>query len=62
MIRMQPFDEGMYHGEICHVEQVWDDPDGHHWCLIRPTATLDSGVYIIEQEDLKPIPEQGAAA
>lgn len=52
---VQTFDEVQYHGEVCHVEQTWDDPEGCHWCLIRPVETLDSGTYIVDQADVQQV-------
>lgn len=61
----QPFDEVMYHGEICHVEQVWES-GGIRWAILRPASQAaihtEGGVYIVDQDDVYRVPSQGAAA
>jgi hypothetical protein len=53
---VRSFDEVIYHDQRCHVEQVWDDAQGHDWALIRPVETMESGVYIVDQADVQPLP------
>lgn len=57
---VQPFDECMYHGEVCHVEQVFDDGEGHKFAVVRPVSELATqGTYFVDQDSLLRVPPQG---
>lgn len=59
------FDDCMYHGEICVVEQVWDDAElGLSFAMLRPVspdAICPSGTYIVTQDEVYRIPIQGGS-